>query len=400
MRLFTYKRFWLVLLLPAGFAALRVMSRFPAFVETVYSRGIYMVLSGVFGRLTSLVPVSLFHLSLIVVPVAAIALVLWRRTAGKRRNRKRRLVLSYAQTGSKGNFTGNHAVCRQLHGGEKRRDAARMIATLLALAGVIYFIFIVVCAPNYHRLSFAEQSGLDVYPSSADELAALCAQLVEKANHIRQTLPEDENGVMALELSDFALAKRAQALYANAAAEYPALSGYVARPKPAIFSRFMSYTSISGIYMAFFFEANVNVDVVDFNIPVTMMHELSHFKGYMREDEANFIAYLACKYSGDPAFIYSGTMLALIHSSNALYGTDRDLYWEAMEPLLPAVRADLAANNAYWSSFDGPVAEVSTAMNDMYLKTNNQANGVKSYGAMVDLLLAEARRGSPFDVPE
>ena len=29
-----------------------------------------------------------------------------------------------------------------------------------------------------------------------------------------------------------------------------------------------------------------------YNIPHTICHELSHLKGYMREDEANFIGYL------------------------------------------------------------------------------------------------------------
>lgn len=58
----------------------------------------------------------------------------------------------------------------------------------------------------------------------------------------------------------------------------------------------MSYLDISGIYCPFTFEANVNVHMNDVLIPVTMCHELSHLSGYMREDEANFIAFWrACK---------------------------------------------------------------------------------------------------------
>lgn len=63
----------------------------------------------------------------------------------------------------------------------------------------------------------------------------------------------------------------------------------------------------------------------DVLIPVTMCHELSHLSGYMREDEANFIAFLACLQSDDPEFRYSGVYLASVHAMNALLTVDSDL---------------------------------------------------------------------------
>jgi len=39
----------------------------------------------------------------------------------------------------------------------------------------------------------------------------------------------------------------------------------------------------------------------------------------MREDEANFIAFLACLQSDDPEFRYSGVYLASVHAMNALW---------------------------------------------------------------------------------
>ncbi|MEI3307330.1 MAG: DUF3810 family protein [Eggerthella lenta] len=39
----------------------------------------------------------------------------------------------------------------------------------------------------------------------------------------------------------------------------------------------------------------------------------------------------------------------------------------------------------------GPGQDVSNAANDTYLKANNQSDGMRSYGRMVDLLLAEQR---------
>ncbi|MFQ8979614.1 MAG: DUF3810 family protein [Waltera sp.] len=40
--------------------------------------------------------------------------------------------------------------------------------------------------------------------------------------------------------------------------------------------------------------------------PATMCHELAHIRGYIYEDEANFIAFLACVESDDSTFQYAG----------------------------------------------------------------------------------------------
>ena len=39
-------------------------------------------------------------------------------------------------------------------------------------------------------------------------------------------------------------------------------------------------------------------------------------------------------------------------------------------------------------SFEGRVAEASARLNDKYLRANRQKDGVRSYGRMVDLMLA------------
>ena len=49
---------------------------------------------------------------------------------------------------------------------------------------------------------------------------------------------------------------------------------------------------------------------------------------------------------------------------------------------------DLQADNAYWRSVEGTLTKVSSAVNDAYLKANAQEQGTRSYGAVVDLILA------------
>ena len=90
-------------------------------------------------------------------------------------------------------------------------------------------------------------------------------------------------------------------------------------------------------------------------------------------------------------FRYSGNCLALLYSMNALYVADYSLWYELRLQYPDYISADMAAQNEYVNSYDTKVAEVSDKVNDTYLKLNDQQDGVRSYGKMVDLLLAYRR---------
>jgi hypothetical protein len=118
---------------------------------------------------------------------------------------------------------------------------------------------------------------------------------------------------------------------------------------------------------------------------------MAHQRGFAREDEANFIGYLVCKAHKDVDFQYSGYLLATIYSMNALYKYDIDSYNELTAKYNEGVRRDLQNNSEFWKQFEGPIEEMQEKINDSYLKSNKQADGIYSYGRMVDLLLAEYR---------
>ena len=73
---------------------------------------------------------------------------------------------------------------------------------------------------------------------------------------------------------------------------------------------------------------------------------------------------------------------------NVLRKEDYDAWEEVREALAPEVEADLQANHEFWERYDSVAAEVSNQVNDTYLKANGQADGVKSYNRMVDLIVA------------
>ena len=358
----SFRRLWLLILFPIGGIFSLIAAYHQNFAEW-YARYPYHWLSLAINRVTGIFPFSLAEILLYLLIAAAL---FW-------------LVFSIIQ------------LIRKPDG--RRKRLLRFLMTPLCAASVLFFLFTFTCGINYSRCTFAQISGLPIQDSSVEELYELNVFLAEEVSSLRQQLPEDEQGVMESSFSSSSeKAEQARISYDTLEAEYPTLfSGYSA-PKSVLASRLMSWCDITGIFVPFTFEANVNVDVPDYSQPATMCHELSHLRGYMREDEANFIAYLACRNSENLEFQYSGAMLAFVYANNALYGADSELGQQVYSSLYEGVQRDFAYNSAYWKQFEGPVSEISNTVNDTYLKANRQDDGVKSYGRVVDLLLADYRK--------
>ena len=263
------------------------------------------------------------------------------------------------------------------------------IACLFLTAGGLYCLL---WGVNYYADGFQEKSGVYAQTEvSADELERVADLFAERLAELSGQVERDENGITRLSGGMYQTAADAKAAFDTLSQGYPVLAGQYAQPKPVFFSRMMSRAQITGVFFPLTFEANVNREAPEYTIPATMCHELSHLRGFMREDEANFIGYLACRQSESAEFQYSGVMLALVHSMNSLYSVDQDAFFALAQQYSPGVAMDFQYNNLYWQQFEGAVAEVSSKVNDSYLKANFQSDGVQSYGRMVDLLLADYR---------
>jgi len=265
----------------------------------------------------------------------------------------------------------------------------RFMLNIAATLSIIYFLFVLFCGINYYRHEFTYYSKLSIKESSTQDLINLCEILVNDANKQRTLLNTSSDGVA--EIFDDNLietAERAKRSFDNISQKYEVLKGNYPAPKLVILSPYMSQLRITGVFFPFTFEANVNIDVPDYQLPSTMLHELVHLRGFMREDEANFISYLACINSGFDDFAYSGTMLALSYSMSALYYEDYDAFVDLYNFYSDDVKNDISYSSNYWKQFETKFAEISNKVNDNYLKANNQEDGVKSYGRMVDLLIA------------
>ncbi len=362
-RLLKLKRVYLIILTPISLILILLARKSNFFAEQVYALRIYKWLSQFISLITGILPISLAEISVIALPVIIF------------------IILS-------------RFIYRILKDKEERKmHFARAVINVLAAGSVLLFSFTLLGGLNYYRYPFSYYSNLEIKESSLEELYGLTKYLAEQANDLRSKIPmEDENGIFKLSVSKYELARKADQAMRSLSEKYPVLSGRYGPPKPLFLSALMSYTETTGIFIPFTVEANVNVDIPDYSIPFTMLHELAHQRGFMREDEANFIAYLAGVGSENIELMYSSVMHALITAGNALYGQNKEMYFEIRNMFAEGVIKDLRANNEYWAKYeDTVVSTVSNKINDTYLKANAQADGVKSYGRMLDLLLAMYR---------
>ncbi len=279
------------------------------------------------------------------------------------------------------------------------RGQARVRSVLAAwgangvlVTGVGYGLFLVIWGFNYARPPLASLARLPVAPARAPELAELAADLVDRSNRERVGLSEDSKGALRIDGGFRAVANRVAAGYASATATLPLLSGASARPKPVFLSPLLSRVGITGIYFPFTGEPNVNTTLPDVELPFSAAHEVAHQRGFAREDEANYVGYLACRLHPDADFRYSGLLAASHYALAALHEVDPVAAARAQAGRSAAVLRDEAAVRAWLERYRGPANEAGRRVNDTYLKAQGQAEGVRSYGRMVDLLLAERRR--------
>jgi hypothetical protein len=237
----------------------------------------------------------------------------------------------------------------------------------------------------YKGTSFSQKSGLDLNGVSVNELTAVTEHFAEQANALSDNVRRDADGHFAEDSHYyFALSK---GVYNNIQKEFPALAGNWYPPKGMIYSRLMSVTGFTGVYIALTGETNINVDVPGSLIPVTIAHEMAHQRGISAEEEANFAAIAACITSNIDVYAYSGYLDGLMYLSEALNEADPEAWARISATLSDNVRTDWADNNKYWSQFDTGTSDVVSAMYDSYLKSNGQELGINSYGACVDLLV-------------
>ncbi len=279
-----------------------------------------------------------------------------------------------------------------------------------ALVGFIVFVQIMNCFVLYHETPLYESTSAAEYKANRADLIDLREKLAKRANELCETFERDSKGYLVYDKDIASIAMISMQGIGEAAYErvkcgeasdidekLALLRGFYSRPKPFIKSDFFSQQGICGYYFPFTLEANYNNMMYIANFPSTMCHELSHLKGFIFEDEASFISYLACLDSKEPFFEYSAVLNALayvnveVKRELAVEPEIREQLtqlkeWVTMDSVfLTSESWDIVESDNIFST--DMVNQASETFLDTNLTLNGVSDGIVSYSRIVDLLL-------------
>lgn len=265
----------------------------------------------------------------------------------------------------------------------------RGLCRLACMLCAAVFLFVALYGVHHTAPSLASSLGLEVAQYTVEELDRLAARTVEQVNALAAQAPRDGSDSCAFG-SFRELAEQVSAAYGDLAEKYTVFdrpgAGRVKRS--LLGGRAMSWVDLAGYYCPWTAESVISSDVVQSHIPFNIAHETAHGLGIGPEAECNFAAWLACKGSSDIRLRYSAWLCAYVYANNALYAVDREASAGHYSALCPQARHDLQVLNDSLKRFEGRVNDLGSAANDALIRATGQSDGVRSYGRVVDLMLA------------
>lgn len=267
----------------------------------------------------------------------------------------------------------------------KDKDAfRRYVAGTLSGLLSFYLLFVLTLGVGYRTTPIGERMALPDSAVTGENLYAVSLWALKESDRLCPDITAAEGGsAMPLPFSE--LEKELNAAYEKLSIEFSFIDKQNTALKPIMLSEPMTYTGIVGVYSFFTGESNVNTTYPDYCTVFTAAHEMAHQRGIAREDEANFVAFLAC-ISADSEYVrYAGFLNLTDYTASALKRTDTALYADLLTHYSERTIAEKrAAALCYEAHRNDTVREVSESVNDGYLQAQGTA-GTVSYSLVVNL---------------
>ena len=265
-----------------------------------------------------------------------------------------------------------------------RKWFANTVYKLVIISMFVYIIFNIFWGINYNRKDIAVQLNLQVSQSDTTYLKTIEKLLLEKVNESKQALVNQH----AAYPSNKDLFKRAYACYGQTEEKYSFIFYKPKSVKSSMFGLLGNYFGFTGYYNPFTGEAQVNTLVPKFTLPYTTTHEIAHQLGYAKEEEANFVGYLAATSSTDTLFHYSAYLDLFVYANRQLFFVDSVAAKDFAKQLIPEVKADIKEWREFLHRHKNPLEPVIRWAYGNYLRANQQPKGMTSYDEVIADLIA------------
>ena len=310
-----------------------------AFIETWYSRGIYLRWERIATLVSNLLPFALFDLLILIVALAVALAVI--------RARRQR---SWAFAGVR----------------------------IVLIAAVVGVWFQLAWGLNYRRVPIRESLSLGTAATDAKALERFAHAAADAARASAAEL--DRSGAFS--------APRVMSELAPAFARVQQklglpVSARPARAKRSLLDPYFRWAAIDGVTNPLVPETMVVSTLTPAEVHATVAHEWAHLAGYASENEASFVGWLVCLEAGGAAR-YSGWVFALLKAAGASPASGAK--W--LERAGPVVTSDIRAMHARYLRSSPAVRQAASATYDRFLRANRVEGGIRSYDEVLQLMLA------------
>lgn len=270
------------------------------------------------------------------------------------------------------------------------QQSMRWKAVMHYLNGIlaIILVFYLFWGLNYFRPTIRQEMVFDFAKPDQGQLVELNRKLLDSV-HAYYASSQSARGGLFMKDSLFFFASKCfakeQTRFDNWILETNSL-------KYSMWSWLGDLTGVAGYYNPFTGEAQLNRNLPVFLKPFVACHELAHQLGYANESEANFVGYLTCRQSTHPLFRYAAHLEMLMLANRQLRLTDPAAAETVLKQCQTGVQTDLQT----WKNYQGKQSRLLESLFetvfDIFLKTNRQEDGIRSYDAAVMLYLAYERQ--------
>ena len=263
----------------------------------------------------------------------------------------------------------------------------RDIVMVLAIA---YFTFHLMWGFNYYREPLRSKLQL-TETKDYQELVDFTRRLIQKTNEVQFKITKDTAKIVTIPYTQNEIIEKNIDGYGQLSEKYSFFTYEQPSAKTSLFSTTLTYMGYAGYLNPFTNEAQVNALLPNFRFPVVTGHEIGHQLGYSAENETNFIGYLVTVNSDDDYFKYAGYAYALGYCLNDVRRGDSEIFNILLGELNGGVQLNFQEMSNFWNSYENPMEPVFKSIFNSFLKANNQSQGIKSYNAVVSLLVAYHR---------
>lgn len=352
-----FKKYRAILILLAIALIIRIFSLFPEAVENYYSHGLYPVLVTVLRFLFGWLP---FSVGDILYAFAVIYLI----------------------------FSVVHFIRRLVRKNADKTYLKRIAKRGLLIVLWVYILFNGLWGLNYNRIGIAQQMDLKVTTYTADELESIIILTIDKLHQLDTPALANRDKFNKKRL----LFKQAIQSYKKVVSELSFLEYKLPSVKPSLYSYLGNYLGYTGYYNPFSGEAQVNTTVPLEIQPFTTSHEIGHQLGFAKENEANFVGYLAARESDNAVVRYSVYFDLYIYASRNLAERDSLLARSLQRQLPDITKQDLRNLRAFYKKYENPFEPIIRRLYGQYLKANEQPQGILSYDEVIAWVIAYWRK--------